>query len=149
MPFLMCLWSDYKYRTACLQGTLEICYCSNISFRKMAHTQWFVPWEGLSKGLSDEKTEVTCSASKQLSFIVFSLSRYHCASSFILVAGVKDRILRHPESSPACAEALDYITSNYFGSFGFLYLSSGCQSWKHHKLDFPEAVSPQSLLFQW
>lgn len=82
----MCLWSDYKYRTACLQGTLEICYCSNISFRKMTHTQWFVPWEGLLKGLSDEETQVACSASKQLSFVVFSLSCYRCASSFILMA---------------------------------------------------------------
>lgn len=37
VPFLTCLLSDDKYRSVRLQGTLEICYCSNISFRKMTH----------------------------------------------------------------------------------------------------------------
>lgn len=71
-----------------------------------------MPWEGLSKGLSDEKAEVASSALKQLSFIVFSLLAIvavYLLSSWwhILVAGVKDRIMRHPEPSPACAGDLD------------------------------------------
>lgn len=60
----MCLLSDYKYRAARLQGTLGICYCSHISFRKMAHMPWFVPQEAPSEGLSQEKTSL-CDGSRR------------------------------------------------------------------------------------
>jgi len=58
-----------------------------------------VPWEGLSKGLSDGKTEVACStqSSSPLLFLVLSIIVMHLLSSWwlVLVADVKDRILRH------------------------------------------------------
>lgn len=149
----MCLLSDYKYRTACLQGTLEICYCSNISFRKMAHMQWFVPWEGLSKGLSDEKTEIACSASKQLSFVVFSLTHCHCASSLILVALSGGwRWGQDPETpwvQPCLCQSpwLNHIKLLWV--FWFYLCQFRMSVLKIHKLDFSKVLSPQSLLFQW
>lgn len=72
VPFLMCLLSDYNYRSVCLQGTLEICYCSNISFRKMTRMPWFVPWEGLLKGLSHKKTVCSGGISSAPLLCIFS-----------------------------------------------------------------------------